>query len=180
MTQRTFAEAEYESKKRKTRRERFLDRMDGLIPWGKLEHQLAKKYSKGITGRKPYPLAVMLRVHVMQLLYNLSDPAMEDALYEIESMRRFAGLRLSDRLPDETTILNFRHFLERHQFGQRLFDIIQSHLASQGLKLQAGSIVDATIISVAWPAARVSSIFLCLTRGHTRAAAGAREPGEGW
>lgn len=147
MSQLTFAEAEYQGKKRKTRREKFLERMDGLIPWKKLERQLAKKYSNGKVGRKPYPLSVMLRVHVMQLLYNLSDPAMEDALYEIESMRRFAGLRLSDNLPDETTILNFRHFLERHKFGQRLFDTIQSHLASQGLKLQEGSIVDATIIA---------------------------------
>lgn len=147
MTQLTFSEAEYNIKKRKTRREKFLERMDGLIPWDKLEQQLAKKYSKGKVGRKPYPLRVMLRVHVMQLLYNLSDPAMEDALYEIESMRRFAGLRMSDNLPDETTILNFRHFLERHKFGQRLFDTIQEHLASHGLKLQEGSIVDASIIS---------------------------------
>jgi IS5 family transposase len=147
MTQLTFSEAEYNIKKRKTRREKFLERMDGLIPWDKLEQQLAKKYSKGKTGRKPYPLRVMLRVHVMQLLYNLSDPAMEDALYEIESMRRFAGLRMSDNLPDETTILNFRHFLERHKFGQRLFGTIQEHLASHGLKLQEGSIVDASIIS---------------------------------
>lgn len=147
MSQLTFAEAEYEGKKRKTRREKFLERMDKLIPWEKLERQLAKKYANGKTGRKPYPLSVMLRTHVMQLIYNLSDPAMEDALYEIESMRRFAGLRLSDSLPDETTILNFRHFLEKHKFGQRIFDTIQSHLASQGLKLQEGSIVDATIIA---------------------------------
>ena len=83
----------------------------------------------------------------MQLLYNLSDPAMEDALYEIESMRRFAGLRLSDNLPDETTILNFRHFLEKHKFGKRLFETIQRHLAGQGLRLQEGSIVDASIIA---------------------------------
>ena len=147
MSQLTFAEAEYEGKKRKTRREKFLERMDGLIPWEKWEKQLARKYSKGKVGRKPYPLSVMLRIHVMQLLYNLSDPALEDALYEIESMRRFAGLRLSDNLPDETTILNFRHFLERNKFGQRLFDTIQKHLASQGLKLREGSIVDATIIA---------------------------------
>lgn len=147
MSQLTFAEAEYAGKKRKTRREKFLERMDKLIPWEKLEQPLAKKYSKGKVGRKPYPLPVMLRIHVMQLLYNLSDPAMEDALYEIESMRRFAGLRLSDNLPDETTILNFRHFIEQHKFGKRLFDTIQLHLESQGLKLQEGSIVDATIIS---------------------------------
>ena len=147
MSQLTFAEAEYAGKKRKTRREKFLERMDQLIPWEKLEQPLAKKYAKGKVGRKPYALPIMLRIHVMQLLYNLSDPAMEDALYEIESMRRFAGLRLSDNLPDETTILNFRHFIEQHKFGRRLFDTIQLHLGSQGLKLKEGSIVDATIIS---------------------------------
>ena len=132
MSQLAFAEAEYAGKKRKTRREKFLERMDQLILWEKLERQLVKKYSKGKIGRKPYPLRVMLRIHVMQLLYNLSDPAMEDVLYEIESMRRFAGLRMLDNLPDETTILNFRHFLERHKFGQRLFGAIQSHLESHG------------------------------------------------
>jgi IS5 family transposase len=147
MSQLTFAEAEYNIKKRKTRREKFLARMEGLIPWQKFEQQLAKKYSKGTVGRKPYPLSVMLRIHIMQLTYNLSDPAMEDSLYEIESMRRFAGLRLSDNIPDETTILNFRHFVEKHKLGRRLFDSVQEHLDEQGLKLQEGSIVDASIIS---------------------------------
>ena len=147
MSQLTFAEAEYNIKKRKTRREKFLDRMEGLIPWVKFEQQLAKKYSKGKVGRKPYPLSIMLRIHIMQLFYNLSDPAMEDSLYEIESMRRFAGLRLSDSIPDETTILNFRHFIESHKFGKCLFEAVQEHLDEQGLKLQEGSIVDASIIS---------------------------------
>ena len=147
MSQLTFAEAEFEIKKRKTRREKFLDRMERLIPWQKFEQQLTKKYSKGTVGRKPYPLTVMLRIHIMQLLYNLSDPAMEDELYEIESMRRFAGLRLSGKIPDETTILNFRHFVERHKFGKHLFNTIQEHLDDNGLTLQEGSIVDASIIS---------------------------------
>ena len=88
----------------------------------------------------------MLRVHCMQLFYNLSDPAMEDALYEIESMRHFAGLKL-DRLPDETTILKFRHFLERHGLGKVLFQEVNKYLAKNGLMLREGSIVDATIIS---------------------------------
>ena len=82
----------------------------------------------------------------MQLFYNLSDPAMEDALYEIESMRQFAGLKL-DRLPDETTILKFRHFLERHGLGKVLFQEVNNHLEKNGLMLREGSIVDATIIS---------------------------------
>lgn len=89
----------------------------------------------------------MLRVHAMQLFYNLIHPAMEDALYEIESMRQFAGLRLSGNLPDETTILNFRHFLEENKFGKMIFETINSHLAGQGLILREGSIVDATVLS---------------------------------
>lgn len=147
MSQLTFAEAEFALKKKKTRREIFLEKMDKLIPWQKLEQRLIKKCHKGKTGRPPYPLPVMLRVHAMQLFYNLSDPAMEDALYEIESMRQFAGLRLSGNLPDETTILNFRHFLEEHKFGKLIFESINEHLAGQGLMLREGSIVDATILS---------------------------------
>ena len=147
MTQLTFAEAEYQNKKRKTRRELFLEKMDGLIPWAKLEKKLRKHYPKGENGNPPYPLPIMLRVHCLQLFYNLSDPAMEDALYEIESMRRFAGLRLSDRLPDESTILRFRHFLERHKLGEVIFDTVSAQLRQQGLMMREGTIVDATIIA---------------------------------
>src|SRR5690606_36079968 len=114
MSQLTFAEAEYAVKKRKTRRELFLEKLEALLPWKQLEAPIAKHYACGGMGRPPYPLSAMLRVLIMQLVYNLSDPAMEDALYEIESMRRFAGIRL-DRVPDETTILNFRHLLEQHK-----------------------------------------------------------------
>lgn len=146
MDQLTFAEAEYDQKKRKTKRELFLERMEGLIPWGRLEQKIARHYPKGENGRPPYPLPVMLRVHCLQLFYNLSDPAMEDALYEIESMRRFAGLKL-DQLPDETTILNFRRLLERHGLGKTLFNEINTHLAEHKLILREGTIVDATIIS---------------------------------
>ena len=110
MDQTTFSEAEYQTKKRKSHREVFPERMDKLIPWKQLEKKVAQHYLKGQTGRPPYPLPTMLRVHCMQLFYNLSDPAIQDALYEIESMRHFARLKL-DRLPDETTILKFRHFL---------------------------------------------------------------------
>lgn len=147
MTQLTFAEAEYAMKKRKTRREVFLEKMDTLIPWKRIEKKIGRHYHKGKTGRPPYPLSTMLRVHCLQLFYNLSDPAMEDALYEIESMRRFAGLRLSDRLPDETTILNFRHFLERHGLGKTIFDTVNQHLAESGLILKEGTIMDASIIA---------------------------------
>lgn len=147
MSQLTFAEAEYENKKHTTGREIFLERIDKLIPWSRLEKKCARHYPKGETGRPPYPLAVMLRVHCLQLFYNLSDAGMEDALYEIESMRRFAGLRRSARLPDETTILNFRHFPEAHRLGNGLFDEINRHLKAQHLNFREGTIVDATIIS---------------------------------
>ena len=121
MSQRTFAEAEYENKKRKTRRELFLERMEALIPWKGLEKKVARYYAKaGPQGGRPaYPLPAMLRVHCLQLFYNLSDPGLEDALYEVESMRRFAGLKL-ERIPDETTILNFRRRQERHPLGEKL------------------------------------------------------------
>ena len=142
----TFADLEYQGKKRKTRRELFLRRMDGLIPWRKLEERIRPVYPKPGKGRRPYPLAVMLRVHCVQLFYNLSDPGMEDLLYEAESVRRFVGLNLSEALPDETTILNFRHLLERHELGKGLLEEINAHLESQGLRLREGTIVDASIV----------------------------------
>ena len=146
MYQPTFASVEFEQKKRKTRRERFLERLDALMPWEELEARIEPHYPKAGRGRRPYPLAVMLRVHVVQLCYNLSDPAMEDLLYEAESARRFCGLTLSEPIPDESTILHFRHLLERHELGTALFAAINAHLARHGLRLREGTIVDATII----------------------------------
>ena len=146
MDQPTFADLEYQGKKRKTRRELFLERMDGLIPWQSLEGRIRPVYPKAGKGRHPYPLPVMLRVHCVQLFYNLSDPGMEDLLYESEPVRRFAGLKLSGPLPDESTILHFRHLLENHSLGQGLLEEINAHLDSQGLRLREGTIVDATII----------------------------------
>ena len=146
MDQPTFADLEYRGKKRKTRRELFLERMDGLIPWQKLEGRIRPVYAKRGKGRRPYPLPVMLRIHCVQLFYNLSDPGMEDLLYEAESVRRFVGLNLTEALPDETTILNFRHLLERHELGKGLLEEINAHLESQGLRLREGTIVDASII----------------------------------
>ena len=140
MDQPTFADLEYQGKKRKTRRELFLELMDGLIPWPRLEGRIRPFYPKADKGRHPYPLAVMLRIHCVQLFYNLSDPGMEDVLYESEPVRRFVGLKLSGGLPDETTILNFRHLLERHNLGQGLFEEINGHLESQGLRLREGTI----------------------------------------
>ena len=143
----TFADLDYAYKKRKTRREAFLERMDGLIPWEQLEERIRPHYPAAGRGRRPYPLATMLRVHCVQLFYNLSDPGMEDLLYEVESVRRFVGVRLSDALPDETTILHFRHLLEAHGLGMGLFEEINRHLAAHGLQLREGTIMDATLIA---------------------------------
>ena len=142
----TFADLDYQHKRRRTRREEFLERMDSLIPWQKLEERIRPHYFPRERGRRPYPLAVMLRVHIVQLCYNLSDPAMEDLLYEAESVQRFAGLRLSEPIPDESTILHFRHLLEGRPLGRGLFEEIKGHLAEQGVRLREGTIVDATII----------------------------------
>ena len=144
--EKSFADLEYETKKRKTRRELFLERMDRLIPWERLVEQIRPYYPKAGKGRVPYPLESILRVHCVQLFYNLSDPAMEDMLYEVESVRRFTGIRLN-KVPDETTILNFRHLLERHGLGRVLFESIKEHLAEQGLMLKEGTILDASIIA---------------------------------
>ena len=146
MDQPTFADLEYQNEKRKTRRELFLERMDGLIPWERLEERIRPYYPKAGRGRRPYDLSVMLRVHVVQLCYSLSDPGMEDLLYEAESVRRFAGLTLRNPLPDESTILHFRHLLEEHQMGQGLFAEIKDYLEERGLRMEGGTIVDATII----------------------------------
>ena len=120
--------------------------MDGLIPWERLEGRIRPFYPTAGRGRHPYTLSAMLRVHCVQLFYNLSDPGMEDLLYDVESVRRFVGLKLSEPMPDETTILHFRHLLEEHKLGDGLFGEINRHLASQGLRLQEGTIVDASII----------------------------------
>ena len=147
MDQISFSEAEYTVKKRQTRREKFLEQMDGLIPWKRWEKKLARHDAQPGHGRRPYSLSVMLRVHCIQLFYNLSDPAMADALYESESMRRFAGRRLSGPLPDETTILKCRHFLEKHPLGKVILKEVNRHLEKEGLLLREGTVVDATIIS---------------------------------
>ena len=133
MEQPTFVGLEYRGKKRKTRRELFLERMDALIPWQLLEDRIRPFYPKAGRERHPYPLSVILRVHCVQLFYNLSDPGMEDLLYESGPVRRFVALRLLGPLIGETTILNFRHLLGKHKLGQGLLAETNAHLESQGL-----------------------------------------------
>lgn len=148
MKQTTFASLTFDAKKKRTRREVFLAEMDQVMPWAMLEAIIAPHYPKaGRRGRPPMPLGTMLRIHFMQQWYALSDPGMEDALYEIESMRRFARLDLGDdALPDETTILKFRRLLETHDLAGKLLEAVNAHLGHKGLLLRHGTIVDATII----------------------------------
>jgi IS5 family transposase len=148
MKQVTFASLAYDNKRKKTRKELFLSEMEQVVPWKRLMKKVDRHYAKGKGGRPPMPLEMMLRIYLMQQWFSLSDPAMEDALYDIESMRRFAGIDLSrDRVPDETTILNFRHLLETHRLTEKFFDAIGQHLDALGLTVQQGTLVDATLIS---------------------------------
>ncbi len=146
LPQRSFADVEYDGQPRQTRRERFLQRMDALLPWARLEARIRPVYPNGERGRPPYPRALLLRIHCVQVFYNLSDPAMEDTLYDSVAVRRFVGLTARDPRPDETTILHFRHLLERHHLGEGLLAEITHHLAAQSLRLREGTIVDATIL----------------------------------
>jgi IS5 family transposase len=147
MKQTTFASAAWERKGKVTRRERFLAEMDAVIPWERLLGLIEPHYPKAGNGTQPMPMERMLRIYFMQNWFNLSDPAAEDSLYDSESMRRFAGIELvEDAIPDETTILRFRHLLERHQLTERMFAEIRSLLEEKRLLLKSGTIVDATII----------------------------------
>ena len=148
MKQVTFASLAFEKKKKQTRRERFLSEMEVVVPWVALVAVVEPHYPKsGRRGRPPMSLETMLRIYFMQQWYALSDPATEDALYEIESMRRFARLELADdALPDETTILKFRHLLERHKLTAQMMNVINDTLEQRGLLLKGGTMVDATII----------------------------------
>ena len=133
MSQISFADAEYAGKRKKTRREVFLEEMEVVVPWQVLLKIIEPHYPVAGRGRRPYALESMLRVHLMQNWFALSDPAMEEALYEIASLRSFARLSLNEPIPDETTILNFRHLLEVNDLAEDM--------------LKRGSIVDATIIA---------------------------------
>lgn len=147
MTQLSFGDAEYAGKRKRTRREVFLAEMDQVVPWKSLLNLIEPLYPVAGRGRHPYPLATMLRIHLMQNWFGLSDPAMEEALYEVASMRQFAGLSLTRAIPDETTILNFRRLLEVNDLAVAIFTRINAHLTRQGLLLRRGSMVDATIIA---------------------------------
>ncbi|MFZ7094305.1 IS5 family transposase [Primorskyibacter sp. 2E233] len=140
-----FLGLRHSMKKKQTRREKFLAEMDAVVPWPRMLALIAPHYPKG--GRPPMPLETMLRIYFLQQWYALSDPMAEEMLYDSDAMRQFAGIELGDdRIPDETTVLNFRHLLEKYQLTEKLFVEVNAHLTDQGITLRSGTLVDATII----------------------------------
>ncbi len=137
----SFSDLAYKNKKKVTRKQRFLEKMDEVLPWEPLLEPILSKYPKSHKGRRPVPARVMLRIYLMQQWYGLSDPAMEESLYDIESMRRFAGVSMQ-KVPDETTICKFRHFLLRHQMTEELLRLTGQCLSERGLTMSKGKITE--------------------------------------
>jgi IS5 family transposase len=148
MRQVTLAsQASFEKYGRKSRRELFLDEIERTVPWSAMESLVRPHYAKAGNGRQPVGLSIMLRTHFVQQWFNLSDPGAEELLYESAAVRRFVGVDLGAApAPDETTILRFRHLLEKHKLGELMLDAVNVHLETKGIKIQTGAIVDATII----------------------------------
>ena len=133
---------------KRTRRREFLGEMERVVPWSELVALVSPYLAEGKRGRPPFPVESMLRVHFMQQWFNLSDPAMEDALHDVPLFREFAGLGgWDDRLPDETTILRFRHVLEKHKLAGQILQTVNDLLTAKGLLLKSGTVVDATLIA---------------------------------
>ena len=148
MRQQTLAaQTGFEKYGRKSRRERFLEEMDEIVPWAELLALVEPHYPKGENGRPPVGLSLMLRLYFLQQWFNLSDPGAEDALYESPVLRHFVGVDLGRApVPDESTILQFRHLLEKHELGEAMLHAVNRYLESRGIRITTGTIVDATII----------------------------------
>jgi len=139
--------AGFEQYRRRTKREDFLDSMNAIVPWAALCAVIEPHYPKAGNGRPPIGLERMLRIHLLQHWFNLADNAVEEALYDIASLRRFVGIDLGvERVPDETTVLKFRHLLEKHDLGKKLFAEVGQVLQASGFQVKTGTIVDATLI----------------------------------
>ena len=151
MRQQSFAAEDFEIYRKKTRKELFLEEMEQIIPWSDLSEAIEPHYPKPKgAGRKPIGIERMLRIHFLQHWFDLSDPGAEEALYDSRAMRQFVGIDLGkEPVPDETTILKFRHLMEKHNLGDELFRLVNEYLIENGLKVNRGTIVDATIISAA-------------------------------
>ena len=146
--QTSFTHAEFAAKKKTTRREKFLSRMEEVIPWKQLLAVIEPHYPKGERGRPPVGLERMLRVYFLQQWYGLADEALEDALYDSQALQQFARIDLSaEGVPDATTLLKFRRLLETHDLCKGLFSAINADLTARGLLLREGTLVDATLIA---------------------------------
>jgi IS5 family transposase len=132
---------------KRTRKREFLAQMERVVPWAALVELVSPYAPEGKKGRPPFPVQTMLRIHFMQQWFTLSDPAMEEALHDITLFREFAGLGWDSRLPDESTILRFRHLLEKHKLAEQILAVVNDLLRDKGLLLKAGTVVDATLIS---------------------------------
>lgn len=133
---------------KRTRRREFLGEMERVVPWTELVALVAPYMPDGRRGRPPFAVEPMLRIHFMQQWFNLSDPAMEDALHDVPLFREFAGLGgWDDRVPDESTILRFRHLLEQHKLAPQILQVVNQLLTAKGLLLKSGTVVDATLIA---------------------------------
>ena len=148
MKQQTFSDLEYSNRKRKTKREEFLDSMDGIIPWGDWVALIKPHYYNNKRGRRPKDIELMLRMYLMQNWFTLSDEGVEDAIYDSYAMRKFLGINFSEeQVPDATTLLKFRHIIEKHKIGEQIFADVNARLERAGLMMHGGTIVDATIIA---------------------------------
>lgn len=144
----SFTEVEYGNRRRVSRRERFLETMDATVPWAAWVGLIEPFYYSGSKGRKPKPIETMLRMYLLQLWFSLSDEGVEEAIYDSYAMRRFMGLDFAvEQVPDATTLLHFRHLLEKHRLGEKLFEAQNQIFDEQGWLMRGGSIVDATIIA---------------------------------
>ena len=148
MQQLTFTDAEYNLRKKKTRREEFLDTMDQMIPWRDWILMIQPHYPSGKRGRPPRGIETMLRMYLMQNWFNISDAGLEDAIYDSYAMRSFLRIDFyKEQVPDATTLLKFRHLLEEHHIGEKIFADVNARLEKAGLIMHGGTIVDATIIN---------------------------------
>ena len=147
--QKSFSDLEYAAKKKLTRRDRFLAKIDSVTPWSKLHTLIEPPYPKVEgAGRPPIGVARMLRMYVVQQCFGLSDEGIEEAIYDSQAIRAFVGIDLNrESAPDATTLLKFRRLLEKHELTRMIFETINGHLAAQGLMMREGTIVDATLIA---------------------------------
>ena len=148
MSQRSFTDFEYDQKEKKTKREIFLNTMERALPWEEWETLISPYYPKGTRGRPTRGIRTMLKMYLLQIWFNLSDEGVEEAASDSLAMRHFLGLDLSrENIPDSTTLLKFRHLLEKHDIGKKIFEAVVETLERKGLIMRGGSIIDATIIA---------------------------------